>query len=463
MEFSSLIFIFAFLPAFFLTYFIFKKREARNIILLVFSIIFYAWGGEYFLFLVLLSIIINYYLAIFISKKKHSKLYLLIAIIFDLGVLAIFKYTDFLISTTNTLFSLNIPLTNIILPVGISFYTFQILSYVIDVYRNEVKVQKNILNLACYIMAFPQLIAGPIVRYKTIEDELTNRKETEELTDYGIKRFIQGLAKKVLIANNVGLIATTIFAQDASTYGFVGAWLGMISYTLQIYFDFSGYSDMAIGIGRILGFKFLENFDYPYISKSITEFWRRWHMSLSSFFRDYVYIPLGGNRVPKWRFLLNILIVWSLTGLWHGASWNFVAWGLYYGIILLIEKLFLNKYLKKTPSIINHLYTMLIVIIGWVFFRSINISEAITILKSMIGLYGIGNINLYAYSGLLTINSILAIIIGLLASTTIIKKVYIKLEKKYYYLATIILLGIFILSVLEIAIGTYNPFIYFRF
>ena len=459
MEFSSLIFLCLFLPLFFLCYFIVKKRKSRNLVILLFSLAFYAWGGETFLFLVILSIIVNYFLAILISKKKHKKLYLILSLIFDLGILGIFKYTDFVIGTVNTIFKSTIPFQNIVLPIGISFYTFQILSYVIDVYTGKVKVQKNILTLSCYIMAFPQLIAGPIVRYQTVEKELENRKESLEETSYGIERFIKGLGKKVLIANNVGLMAKTIFSYDVGTFGLIGAWIGMIAYTLQIYYDFSGYSDMAIGIGRILGFKYLENFNFPYIADSITDFWRRWHISLSSFFRDYVYIPLGGNRVSKGRFIFNILVVWALTGLWHGASWNFCLWGIYYGLILLLEKLFLKKYLDKTPRLIRHLYTLLIVIIGWVFFRSESLEEILNILKAMIGCYGLGNLSLYAYSGLLTINVIISIILGIVLAIPI-KFNYLK---KHPYLKYSLLLIIFILAIMEIAIGTYNPFIYFRF
>ena len=461
MEFSSLIFLCIFLPLFFICYFVVKKRNIRNLVILLFSIAFYAWGGETFLFLVILSVIVNYYLAILISREKHKKVYLILSIIFDLGILGVFKYTDFFISSTNSLFHTSIPLQHIVLPIGISFYTFQILSYVIDVYTGNVKVQKNILTLGCYILAFPQLIAGPIVRYKTVEKELETRKENKEDIAYGIRRFIKGLGKKVLIANNVGLIATTIFSYESATYGLVGAWLGMIAYTLQIYYDFSGYSDMAIGIGRILGFKYLENFNFPYIANSVTDFWRRWHISLSSFFRDYVYIPLGGNRVKKGRFIFNILVVWGLTGLWHGASWNFVLWGLYYGVILLIEKLFLTKYLEKMPVFLRHIYTLLIVIVGWVFFRSESISEIGNILKSMIGLNGLGNLSLYAYAGLLTVNVLLAIILGIIFAMPLEK--FNNFLNKKPFLKDTLLLVILILAIMEIAIGTYNPFIYFRF
>ena len=331
MEFSSLIFLFVFFPVFLFSYYIIKNRTYRNIILLIFSLIFYAWGEPIYILMMLLSIIVNYFFAILIDKyDKQAKYIMIISIVFNVGLLVIFKYTDFFIETFNMIFNSNISKQNIALPIGISFYTFQILSYVIDVYRKNVKVQKNIFFLGCYITAFPQLIAGPIVKYSTIEAELTNRNENLDEIASGIRLFIRGLAKKVIIANNVGYITDSILKLNAVEYGFVGALVAMISYTIQIYFDFSGYSDMAIGMGKMLGFHFDINFNYPYISKSITEFWRRWHISLSTWFKEYVYIPLGGNRVSKARLVFNILAVWTLTGLWHGASFNFLLWGLFY-------------------------------------------------------------------------------------------------------------------------------------
>lgn len=458
MEFTSLIFMFLFFPLFLGIYFLFKKRKTRNIILFLFSLFFYAWGEPIYVFLVLFSIFINYFLTKIMVKNKSKGIFIL-TLVFDISILIVFKYVPFLIESFNTLTHLSIPIPNIVLPIGISFYTFQMLSYVIDVYRGDVKFQKNIIYLGCYIIAFPQLIAGPIVRYSTIEDELDNRKETKEGFTIGIRRFMVGLAKKVLIANVLGLISTEILSQNPEIFGFFGSWIAMICYSLQILFDFSGYSDMAIGIGKMLGFNYLENFNYPYIAESITDFWRRWHISLSSFFRDYVYIPLGGNRVKTPRFVLNILIVWGLTGLWHGASVNFILWGLYYGIILLIEKIFIGKYIKNMPKILRHIYALLIIIFGWVLFRSTSFGEISSIFKAMFGIYGIGNLNLFHYINAFNISSIIAIILSIIFVTTIGKK----LQEKYPVASDALIIVLFIFSICEIIIGSYNPFIYFRF
>ena len=458
MLFSSLVFIFVFLPIVLLIYYSVKNRNVRNIVLLLASLFFYAWGEYIYVFLMILSIVINYFLALLIDKNKSRK-YLIIAIFVNVLLLGVFKYTDFIITIINVLFNLNISQLNIPLPIGISFYTFQILSYVIDVYLKKVKVQKNILNLGCYISFFPQLIAGPIVRYETIEEQLTNRTETISGFAYGIRRFIRGLGKKILIADNVAFIANSIFALSPTTYGFVGAWVGMIAYSLQIYFDFSGYSDMAIGLGEMFGFKFLENFNFPYIASSVTDFWRRWHISLSSWFREYVYIPLGGNRVKKSRFILNILIVWALTGLWHGASINFIIWGLYYGILLLLEKLVFNKILEKSPKIMQHIYTLLIVIIGWTIFRVTSLTELKDIIGSMIGLNGIGTMKLFISTGIINFSYLIAFILGIILSTPILNKIKIKNS----YIKDIVLILLLIVSILYIVVGSYSPFIYFRF
>ncbi len=458
MEFTSLIFLFIFFPLFLLTYFIFKKRSIRNIILFIFSLFFYAWGEPIYVFLVLFSIFVNYILTKLIAKDKNKFIFIL-TLIFDIGILVIFKYVPFIVTSINSLFKINLPVPNIILPIGISFYTFQMLSYVIDVYRKKVKVQKNIIYLGCYIIAFPQLIAGPIVRYATIEEELDNRKENMNDFTMGVRRFIVGLVKKILIANVMGLITSEILSQNASVYGFVGSWVAIICYSFQILFDFSGYSDMAIGIGRMLGFHYLENFDYPYIAQSITDFWHRWHISLSTFFRDYVYIPLGGNRVKMPRFILNILIVWGLTGLWHGASVNFVLWGLYYGIILLIEKLFLKKYLDKLPRLFRHIYTLVIIMFGWVLFRSLTFTEITNIFSSMFMVNGLGNLNLFGYINFFNFNTLLAFILIIIFVSPIDKK----LKEKHPVIFDIFLIILFILAIMEIIIGSYNPFIYFRF
>ena len=458
MEFTSLIFLFIFLPLFLLAYFVIKKRSIRNLILFLFSILFYAWGEPIYIFLILFSIVINYYLAKVMVKKKSKLIYLLVLFL-DILTLIAFKYVPFMVTSINSMLHLSIRVPNIALPIGISFYTFQIISYIVDVYHGKVKVQNNIIYLGCYIIAFPQLIAGPIVRYKTVEDELENRCESWEMFGEGVRRFMIGLAKKVLIANVLGLISTSIFSQDAAVYGVVGAWIGMIFYALQILFDFSGYSDMAIGIGRMLGFNYLENFNFPYIATSITDFWRRWHISLGSFFRDYVYIPLGGNKVKTPRFIINILIVWGLTGLWHGASVNFLLWGLYYGIILLIEKLVLKKLLDKVPNVIKHIYTLLLVLFGWVLFRSTSFKEISTIYKAMFGGYGLGNKSLFAYLNTFNIGVLIALVLGIILSTSLGERI----EKKNSIWISIIICILFTLSILEIIIGSYNPFIYFRF
>ena len=466
MEFSSILFLFVFFPIFLISYFIIKNRTYRNMILLIFSLIFYAWGEPFYIFLMIGSIITNYFLALAINKyKKNSKWFLIIDIIFNIGLLLIFKYTDFFISGINSVVSTNISLRNIALPIGISFYTFQTLSYVIDVYKEKVKVQKNVLTLGCYITAFPQLIAGPIVKYSTVEKELAVRKENYNDIASGIRLFVKGLSKKVLIANNVAYITDTILMYNPSNYGFIGSLLAMIAYTLQIYFDFSGYSDMAIGMGRMIGFHFDKNFDYPYISKSITEFWRRWHISLSSWFRDYVYIPLGGNRVSKKRLVFNILLVWMLTGLWHGASFNFLLWGIYYGIILLIEKLFLKKYIDKLPVFLQHFYVLIIVIIGWTIFRNESMTSLKNVFSSLIGLNGLGNIKLLTFSQVITFKNIVALLLGIIFSTPVLLKTNVALNKykNWNIVKDVLIIVLFILCISSLVGGSYNPFIYFRF
>ena len=456
MEFSTLTFLFFFFPIFLFSYFIIKNRKYRNIVLLIFSLLFYAWGEPVYILLMILSIIMNYYFAKLIDKSKSRKLILIISIICNIGLLVVFKYTDFIISIFNFVFRLDIKSTNIALPIGISFYTFQILSYVIDVYRKKVKVQNNIINLGCYISAFPQLIAGPIVTYDVVEKELSNRVENMDNFYIGTKRFIINMKKKILLANSVGYICDSIFGLSTTLWTFPLIWLAVISYTLQIYFDFSAYSDMAIGMGRMLGFHYLENFNYPYISKSITEFWRRWHISLSTWFRDYVYIPLGGNRVSKKRMCMNIMIVWALTGLWHGASINYLLWGLYYGIILLLEKLLLKKYIDKMPNIFKHMYTIIIFVFGWTIFRLENLSDLLCAFKSLLGFNGFGNLNMLISLGLFKVKYIFYFILAIIFSM----KIDIKSNEKVYNVLLIILF-IYVISIM--VTGSYNPFIYFRF
>lgn len=464
MLFSSMVFLFIFLPCFLGLYFLVKNVKYRNFILLVFSLFFYAWGEPIYIFLMILSIIVNYYFALLIDiYKSKAKLLLICSLVFNIGLLLVFKYTNFFINTFNIIFNLDIKLVNIALPIGISFYTFQILSYVIDVYRDDVKVQKSIMDLACYVSAFPQLIAGPIVRYSTINEELQERSVTLNDFSEGIRRFILGLGKKVIIANQMAYVADHIFALSATEYGMIGCIIGILAYSLQIYFDFSGYSDMAIGLGRMLGFHYLENFNYPYIARSITEFWRRWHISLSSFFKDYVYIPLGGNRVKKILHIRNILIVWMLTGLWHGASWNFVLWGLYYGIILLIEK-YLN--LKKIPTSFQYLYTMILVVIGWLIFRGVEFNELVNSFAALFGKYGLGNFESSILKvEIFQVRYIVAFISGIIFSMPIYPKLKDRIanqEGKKLVLDAIILL-IFVLSIIFLVVDSYNPFIYFRF
>lgn len=465
MVFSSFTFLFIFLPLVLLTYFIAKKRKLRNIVLFIFSLIFYAWGEPVYVVLMLLSIIVNYAVALIIEKvPKKKKIFLLLDIIFNIGIIGFFKYGNFIVQNINSIFHTNIAEMTLGLPIGISFYTFQVLSYVIDVYRKTVPAQKSIINLGMYITLFPQLIAGPIVRYETIADEIEKRKESFDQVIEGLKRFMIGLGKKVLIANQMALIADTIYNGDLAVTGTISLWLAAISYTLQIYFDFSGYSDMAIGLGRIFGFHFLENFNYPYIAKSITDFWRRWHISLSTWFRDYIYIPLGGNRVNKLKWLRNILIVWLLTGLWHGASWNFVLWGLYYGILLIIEKVFLGKFIEKLPKILQHIYTLFFIIIGWVIFRVESLSQIGMVLQRMFT---------WQPSGVLDniildfdiFSSLPYIILGMIGSMPIIPITKEKMKNRttYYLISNIATYAVFIICICFLLSATYNPFIYFRF
>ena len=381
MLFTSISFLYYFLPLVLIIYFI-VPRKYKNLILFIFSLLFYFYGEPKYIFLMLLEIFVAYIGAILVDKYKSKDIFIFIIFIHIL-LLVIFKYTDFIIEIFNNVFNFNLKLFNISLPIGISFYTFQIISYIVDVYKGKVKVQKNFLKLATYISLFPQLIAGPIVRYESIEKELDDRKETFEDFSYGVRRFVIGLFKKVLIANILGELITKFNLIDERSV--LLYWIFSISYMLQVYFDFSAYSDMAIGLGRMFGFHFLENFNYPYISKSITEFWRRWHISLGTWFRDYVYIPLGGNRVNKIKFLRNIIIVWLLTGIWHGASLNFCIWGLFFGIMLIIEKFSFNKYLEKIPSFIRRIYVLFIVMISFIIFGSSNMNDAFNTIKGLFG------------------------------------------------------------------------------
>lgn len=459
MVFSSLIFLFCFLPIFLFCYFIPKNRKVRNVVLLLFSLAFYGYGEPIYLIFMILSIIVNFVLAKFMDKSNNRKVWLVLAIAFDLGLLFFFKYTNFFIDNINNFFNFNIKFLSISLPIGISFYTFQALTYIVDVYRKKTPVQDSIINLGCYISAFPQLIAGPIVRYSTVNEELNERKENVEDFAVGIRRFIIGLAKKAIIANEMAYVADTIFASSLAEAGFIGIFIGTICYALQLYYDFSGYSDMAIGLGRMLGFHYLENFNYPYIAKSITDYWRRWHISLSSFFRDYVYIPLGGNRCSIPRNIFNIMIVWLLTGFWHGADWNFIIWGLYFGIILVIEKFVLKKWIDKMPSFFQHLYTLLLVLFSWIIFYFSDLSLMMEAFKSLFGFNGLGSFSLLNHLQIFKFRTIIVFIIAVFASTELLSKIF----KKDTVLKDILLMILFIISIITILASSYNPFVYFRF
>lgn len=465
MLFTSISFLYYFLPALIIIYFITPKKY-KNIILLIASLLFYFYGEPKYVFLMIAEIVIAYTGAILIDKyKSQSKNVLIITLFIHVFLLIIFKYTDFIIQTINDISNANIKLLNIALPIGISFYTFQIISYVIDVYNGKVKVQKNIINLATYVSLFPQLVAGPIVRYQTVEKELDDRVHSFNNFAYGIRRFSIGLAKKVLIANALGELCTKAFVLNETTVIFY--WIFGISYMLQLYFDFSAYSDMAIGLGRIFGFNFPENFNYPYISKSITEFWRRWHISLGTWFKDYVYIPLGGNRDGKYKQIRNILIVWLLTGIWHGANWTFLIWGLLFGIILIIEKIFLNKFMEKLPSFIKRIYVLFIVMILFIIFNAENMSVALTNIKGLFGMNGEVFVNDYTLHYLKSYLPLL--IIALFGTTPFIKILIDKLRKNKYVNSIInILEPILIVMILVVVTSylidnSYNPFLYFRF
>lgn len=468
MLFSSLTFIFIFLPIFLLIYYI-SNNKYRNLILFIASLLFYAWGEPKYIILMLVSIFINYIFALLIDKyKKRSSLkriILILSIIFNIGFLFFFKYIDFTILNFNNIFDTNIKTLSLALPIGISFYTFQILSYVIDVYREDVKVQRNIITLGTYIALFPQLIAGPIVRYSTIEEQLRVRKLSFDKLLVGVKKFIVGLGKKVIIANNMALIADTLFnSGNVTEFSWITILVALLAYTFQIYFDFSGYSDMAIGLGKMFGFEFLENFNYPYISCSVTEFWRRWHISLSSWFRDYVYIPLGGNRCSKPRWIFNTLIVWLFTGLWHGASWNFCLWGLYYFLILILEKLIIQKVLKKLPKIVSWLYTFILINIGWLIFRIEDINTLINIFSNLFS-FKEGNLINDIANNYYLLNNFPYFLVAILFSSPIMKILFNKIKNKGVktFIENLCLLVIFCLCIVFLICNSYNPFIYFRF
>lgn len=470
MVFSSLLFLFRFLPLVLGIYFLAPKK-LRNLVLFLASLVFYAWGEPVYVVLILFSTVVDYTAGRCVDHfqtkgmKNKAKRAVIASAVINLSLLCFFKYADFLISTVNQIFSLDIETLELALPIGISFYTFQTMSYTIDVYRGEAKVQKNFITFGAYVSLFPQLIAGPIVRYQTVAEELNDRRETVDDFYSGIRRFVIGLGKKVLIANQIGELWAQTSALSGAHLSTLTAWLGVAAVTLQIYFDFSGYSDMAIGLGRMFGFHFLENFDHPYESKSITEFWRRWHISLGTWFREYVYIPLGGNRKGRLCQIRNLLIVWFLTGLWHGAAWNFVVWGLYFFVLLLLEKLFLGKVLQKLPGVLQHLYTMFFVAVSWVIFSWGDCVSGGVYLKTMFGMDGCGLVDRTGIYLFLTFAVLL--LLSVIASLSLPSRLWNRFLQRdnvgEIALAAVGMMVILVLSVAMLVNSSYNPFLYFRF
>ena len=463
MIFSSIPFLFFFFPLFILLYFTLPFKY-KNHILLLFSLIFYAWGEPIYILLMIFSSIVDFINGKNIEKhkddNKKKKIYLIISIIINISLLGFFKYADFFIKVINNILNLDIPLLNLGLPIGISFFTFQTMSYSIDVYRGDVKAEKDFLTFMTYVCMFPQLIAGPIVRYETVSSELHKRDINFKKFADGFTRFLRGLFKKVLIANNIGLLFTLITSSEVNDISIMTGVLAIVSYAFQIYFDFSGYSDMAIGMGNMCGFTFLENFNYPYISKSITEFWRRWHISLSSWFKDYVYIPLGGSRVNILKNIRNILIVWILTGFWHGASWNFIFWGLYYGILLLLEKFVLKKYIDKLPDFVKHIYTIVLVFIGWMIFAFDDSKYLFEFIKALTSNKFVDSAFLYYFK-----NYFLILVTAIVFSLPVYPKVKEKMNNTIFtsLLSISIYVILFIITLSYLVSDTYNPFLYFRF
>ena len=463
MVFSSLTFWFIYLPVVLISYYVTPKK-ARNIVLFIVSLAFYGWGEPVYILLMLATILINYLAGFLIGKsetKGRKKLWLILSVVLNLGFLVFFKYSGMIVSTLNLLPFININFTAPALPIGISFYTFQAMSYTIDVYRDECKAQKNPLILGTYVTLFPQLIAGPIVRYVDVEAELISRKETLDKFKSGVILFLVGLGKKVLLANQFALMYKNL-SETGDAFGVTSAWAGLLALTLQIYFDFSGYSDMARGLGRMIGFEFMENFNYPYISRSITEFWRRWHISLSTWFRDYVYIPLGGNRKGFGRQIVNLLVVWLLTGLWHGAAYNFVLWGLYFFLILTVEKLFLGKILSKAPKVVCHIYSIFLIMLGWAIFSFDNMAEFGAFFASLFGANGLAATEAQNSIMLSYLPICLA---GCVLSTPVLKVVYGRIRNAKYavVLETAFAVLIMLLCTAALVSESYNPFIYFRF
>ena len=461
MIFSSLPFLFFYLVAVLAVYKL-SPLKLRNLILLVVSLFFYGWGEPVYIIIMLLSIVVDYVHGMLVERwredDRKARRAVASSVFFNLAILVFFKYWDFIAGNLNALTGLQLPVLGLPLPIGISFYTFQTMSYTIDVYRQDAPVQKNPIVFGAYVTLFPQLIAGPIVRYKSVADQLEERREDLDKFVSGVRRFTVGAAKKVLLANAIGQLWDQSLASQNLTA--VGAWLGLAAYAFQIYFDFSGYSDMAIGLGRMFGFEFLENFNYPYISRSVVEFWKRWHISLTTWFREYVYFPLGGNRVPKWKWIRNILIVWTLTGIWHGAGWNFLLWGLYYGAWMLAERLFLGKWLEKLPRAVRHIYTMFIVLIGWALFAVEDMGRLGAYFSSLFG----GGGWFSAVDGYRLRTYLPTLVILIVGSTPLMGKLWDRLgERTRAVLQTLLVLGALILCTASLVDAGYNPFLYFRF
>ncbi len=467
MVFSSLIFIFTFLPLALLAYYAAPKR-LRNLMLLIASLLFYAWGEPIYIVIIVLTTIANYFFSLLIGKhdgRKTALVAFIASLLVNLGTLFFFKYYDFAVENLNQLFHLQIAVQNLPLPLGISFHTFQTMSYVIDVYRRRVPVQRNFITYSTYIMMFPQMVAGPIVKYADIHEQLTGRQERLVLFGEGMKLFLIGLAKKVLLANNIALLWQGVKATPSAELSVLTAWLGILAFAFQIYFDFSGYSDMAVGLGKMFGFNLPRNFNYPYISKNITEFWRRWHISLGSWFKEYVYIPLGGSREGRFRQYRNILVVWFLTGLWHGASWNFIFWGLYFCLFVTLEKIFLLKWLEKMPSFFAHLYALLVIVFGWVWFEFDQLGQGLAFAST---LFGMGAHPLFDSNALYYLSTQgLFFILLAFCSTPVLSLLgnYLKnkLGKYSVALVSLIYIVIFFVAIGCLVNESYNPFLYFRF
>lgn len=468
MVFSSLTFIFVYLPIVLGIYFL-LPHKFRNLWMFIAGLIFYAWGEPVYLWIMVLSTLIDYLAGLVMSlndkRPKIRTLCLLASVVMNVGLLSVFKYSGFFVSTANSLFGLSLDVPNIILPIGISFYTFQSMSYTIDLYMRNIPVQKNPITFATYVTLFPQIVAGPIVRYADVQNEIDSRTISVDLVGEGVAIFVKGLAKKVLLANNIGALWSVVKAQPIEELPILTAWLGILAFTFQIYFDFSGYSDMAVGLGKVLGFNFPQNFNFPYVSKSISEFWRRWHITLGTWFREYVYIPLGGNRKGLPRTLINLFITWMLTGFWHGASWNFVLWGVYFGIIIILERLFLGKWLKKIPAFLQIAYSFILVVFGWVMFEFDKISNVFAFFKAMFG--GNGTVFADANTGYYFVSYFIIFILCIFFSIDTSKKLFDSFKAKFPKLSQIIIpiliVVLLIICTAYLVDATYNPFLYFRF